>query len=149
MKKFGSKQIIPIVLIIISLVFGFVGLSQLGFWDPMDGPKPGFFPTIMAVLLFLTSILAFFQSFKEENTTKYKTEELLVIAAGAAILLATQIIGLLPSCFLFVILWLKLFEKASWKATIMVLAVVAFISIGVFGIWLGIQFPMGVFEYLL
>lgn len=99
--------------------------------------------------MFLTSILAFIQSFKEDRTVKYERQELLVIASGAGIILATFLIGLVGSCFLYIILWLKVFEKASWKDTLIILAVVAFIVIGVFGLWLGIQFPLGLMEYIL
>lgn len=149
MTKFGSKQVIPLLLAIMAAVFGVIGFTQLGFWHSVDGPQPGFFPSIMAIVMFLTSLLAFFQSFKEEGKAEYKKLELLVIAAGAGIILATFIIGLIPSCFVFVLLWLKVFEKASWKSTLIVLAVVAFITIGVFSMWLGIQFPMGLLENIL
>ena len=83
------------------------------------------------------------------KNTPYKKEELLVIAAGAGIIAGSFIIGLIPSCFAFVIIWLKVFEKATWKATLIVLAIAAFISVGVFDYWLGIGFPMGIFENFL
>lgn len=149
MKKISGKQIIPLCLAAVALLFGLVGVLQLGFWDAQAGPKPGFFPSIMAIVMFLTSILAFVQSFKEKQGAEYSRYEFLVIAAGAGIILATFIIGLVPSCFIFVLLWLKVFEKSPWKDTLIVLAVIAFIIIGVFGLWLGIQFPMGLFEYIL
>ena len=69
--------------------------------------------------------------------------------AGVGIFAVTFLIGLLPTLFLYVILWLKIFEKESWKNTILVLMVTAAISIGVFYLWLGVQFPMGVFEYIM
>ena len=110
---------------------------------------PGFFPSIMAVVMVVTSILAFLQSLDEEKKTEYKKEEILVIMAGVGIFAVTFLIGLLPTLFLYVILWLKIFEKESWKNTILVLMVTAAISIGVFYLWLGVQFPMGVFEYIM
>jgi len=99
--------------------------------------------------MIVTSIVSFFQSIKESGKAEYKPDELLVVAAGIGIFVATFIIGLVPTLFAYLILWLKLIEKSSWKVTIIVLAVVAFISLGVFGAWLGVQFPMGVFEYIL
>ncbi|MDD2973003.1 MAG: tripartite tricarboxylate transporter TctB family protein [Lachnospiraceae bacterium] len=149
MKKIGSKQLIPVLMAAVALVFGLVGVFQLGFWDAASGPMPGFFPSIMAVVMFFTSILAFAQSFKETEKAEYNKFELLVIAAGAGIILATFIIGLVPACFVFVLLWLRILEKAPWKDVIIILLVIAFIVIGVFGMWLGIQFPMGLFEYIL
>ena len=149
MKKTSSKQMIPIAMAIIAVVFGAIGVLQLGFWDAVNGPQPGFFPSIMAVVMLLTSILAFIQSFKETEKAEYNKNELLVIAAGAGIILATFIIGLVASCYVFVILWLKVFEKAPWKDIIIILIVISIIVIGVFGMWLGIQFPMGLFEYIM
>ncbi|MDK2789002.1 MAG: hypothetical protein PWP07_2247, partial [Epulopiscium sp.] len=83
------------------------------------------------------------------EAVEYKPDEFLVIAGGIGIFVATFIIGLVPTIFLYVILWLKLVEKSSWKPILIVLAIVAFITIGVFGMWLGIQFPMGIFENIL
>lgn len=146
MKRIHSKQIIPIITAIIAIVFLTVGITQLGFWDAHEGPKPGFFPSIIATVMLLTSILAFFQSLKDTVKADYNKHEFLVIAAGAGVIAASFLIGLVPSCLLFVVLWLKIFEKESWKITLIVLAVISAIVIGVFVLWLGIQFPMGVFE---
>ena len=140
MKKIGTKQIVPLVLAAFAVVFAVVGFTQLGFWKDVDGPQPGFFPASMA---------SFFQSLKEEKAAKYERDEMTVIAGGAGIIAGSFIIGLLPSCYLFVILWLKVFEKTGWKETLIVLAVCMAISIGVFRLWLGVHFPMGLFEAFL
>ena len=146
MKKFGTRQLVPVLAAVIGIVFAFIGFTQLRFWNGVDGPQPGFFPSIMAIVMVLSSILAFVQSLKEDEKTKYEKDELLVVAGGAGIFAGSFIIGLLPTCYLFVVLWLKIFEKETWKNTLVVLAIIAAITIGVFYIWLGIQFPMGLFE---
>lgn len=148
MNKIGTKQIIPSITALMGIVFLVVGVTQLGFWDSTEGPMPGFFPTIVAIVMVLTSILAFIQSLKEKDKPEYKKNELLVILAGISIFATTFVIGLLPTCIVFVVAWLKFFEKESWKNIIIVTFVAAAIAIGVFGMWLGIQFPMGIFEYL-
>lgn len=48
MKRFGSKQLIPIAMALMGVVFAVVGFTQLGFWD--KEPKAGFFPSIIAVV---------------------------------------------------------------------------------------------------
>ena len=149
MKKIGTKQIVPLVLAVFAVVFAVVGFTQLGFWEDVDGPQPGFFPAIMAIVMFLASIASFFQSLKEEKAARYERDEMMVIAGGAGIIAGSFIIGLLPSCYLFVILWLKVFEKTGWKETLIVLAVCMAISIGVFRMWLGVHVPMGLFEAFL
>lgn len=149
MKKVTIRQLLPIIMALFGSIFAIVGFFQLGFWNKVDGPMPGFFPSIMAIVMVVTSILALFQSWKEDKKTEYKKEEILVIAAGVGIFAVTFLIGLLPTIFLYVVLWLKLFEKESWKNTLIVLGVAAAISIGVFYIWLGVQFPLGLFEYIM
>ena len=50
---------------------------------------------------------------------------------------------MLPALGLFVLLWLKLVEHTPWKTTIIILAIVAALVIGVFVLWLGMRFPTG------
>ena len=107
MKRIGTKQIVPLVLAVFAVVFAVIGFAQLGFWSHVDGPQPGFFPAIMAIVMFLTSIVSFFQSLKDKEAARYERNELLVIAGGAGIIVGSYIIGLLPSCYLFIILWLR------------------------------------------
>ena len=75
MKKIGTKQIVPLVLAVFAVVFAVVGFTQLGFWEDVDGPQPGFFPAIMAIVMFLASIASFFQSLKEEKAARYERDD--------------------------------------------------------------------------
>lgn len=149
MKRITGKQFIPIFGALFSLIFMIVGFLKLGFWSDIDGPMPGFFPAIMAVVMFIASILALLQSFREDKDVNYNKGELLVIGAGISIFVSSFIIGLLPTIFIYTVLWLKLFEKENWKNVFIVLIVIAIIAIGVFNLWLGVQFPVGLFEYIL
>ncbi len=109
MKKFGSKQLIPIVTGLIGVVFAYIGFTELGFWD--KEPQPGFFPSIIAVVMVLASIAAFFQTLKEEGQPEYNKNELMVIGGGLALIVGTFLIGLIPMVFLYVLFWLKVVEK--------------------------------------
>lgn len=149
MKKIGMKQILPLILSGIAIVFAYIGITQLGFWHNVDGPQPGFFPTIMAIVMLCTGVLSFIQSLKETKQPKFHKDELLVIASGAGIIAATFIIGLLPSCLIYIIVWLRFFDKTPWKSTLIVSAVIMVIVVGVFQVWLGVQFPMGIFEAIM
>lgn len=141
--KIGSKQIIPIVSGAVAVLFIWLGISEFGFWHEIHGPRPGFVPTIVGVLLLAISLLALFQSLKDVKAV-YPKENWMVVLGGAAIILGTYIFGLIPSCIAYVVVWLKAFEKASWKDTIIVTAVIASIAIGVFVLWLGVPFPKGI-----
>ena len=148
MKKFGSKQLIPIATAIIGIVFAYIGFTQLGFWE--GEPKPGFFPSIMAIVMTVASIAAFFQTLKEEDKPEYNKNEMTVILGGLALIVGTFVIGLIPMVFLYVLFWLKVVEKGTpWKDIIIIEAIVAVIVIGVFAGWLQIQFPWGLFDLLM
>lgn len=81
MKKFGTKQLIPLAMALMGIVFAWIGFTQLGFWE--KEPKAGFFPTIIAIVMVIASIAAFFQTLKEEDKPSYNKDELLVIAGGS------------------------------------------------------------------
>lgn len=141
-KRFGVNQVIPIVAASIAVVFIYLGLKQYGFWSPSKGPLPGFFPVIMGFGLLGASILAFAFSFKDAAPVFPRSSWTIVFAA-AAIIGATFLIGLVPSVGIYVILWLKWYEKCSWKTTLITFAVIMAIVVGCFVIWLGVPFPKG------
>ena len=146
MKNFCSRQIAALGLATFAALFAVVGFGDLGFWDEVNGPGPGFFPAIMAVLMLVMSIVAFLQSFRETGAIEYTRDELLVVGCGIALTALAFVIGLIPACALFVLWWMKILEKESWKNTIIVLAICMAIAFGVFQEWLGVDFPLGVFE---
>lgn len=145
MKKFSSKQLIPIATAVMGIVFAYVGIFQLGFWD--KEPKPGFFPSIMAIVLVIASIAAFIQTLGDEEKPEYNKNELSVIGGGLMLIVGSLIIGLIPTVFLFVLVWLKVVEKGTpWKDVIIIELIIAGIVLGVFAGWLQVQFPWGLFE---
>ena len=142
MSKFGSKQIIPLLTALIAGVFIATGLTKFGFWKESIGPTPGFVPIIIATIMLAISVLVFIQSFKEEKP-QYPTANWLVILAGFGIFGLTFLIGMLPTLAIYVLVWLKSYEKCSWKTTLTVFAVIMAIVLGVFVLWLGVPFPKG------
>ena len=92
----------------------------------------------------------FVKSLKDTKVVKYYKDEFLMIATGLVLLGAIQVIGMLPALAIFVVLWLKIMEKAPWKDVIIILAIVMAIVIGVFVLWLKVRFPAGIiFDMLL
>lgn len=88
------------------------------------------------------SVLAFIQSFKEDGPI-YPSANWMVVLSGFAIFALTFLIGMLPSLALYVILWLRVYEKASWASTLRVFAIIMTIVVGAFVFWLGVPFPKG------
>ena len=142
-KKLNLRTVIPLATIVFSLVFIIVGLKDYGFWKGQ--PTPGFFPIIIAVVLLVSSIACFLQIArdKDSGTVRYNRNELMVMLGAAGIILCTFVIGLVPSCLIYIFLWLKFVERASWKVIIIIELIMAAIILGVFTFWLQIRFPMG------
>lgn len=142
-KRFNLRTVIPLATIVVSLVFIIVGLKDYGFWKGQ--PTPGFFPIIIAVVLLASSIACFLQIArdKDSETVRYNRNELMVMLGAAGIILCTFIIGLVPSCLIYIFLWLKFVEHASWKVIVIIELIMAAIILGVFTFWLQIRFPMG------
>ncbi len=142
-KRFNLRTVIPLATIVVSLVFIIVGLKDYGFWKGQ--PTPGFFPIIIAVVLLVSSIACFLQIArdKDSGTVRYNRNELMVMLGAAGIILCTFVIGLVPSCLIYIFLWLKFVERASWKVILVIELIMAAIILGVFTFWLQIRFPMG------
>ena len=148
-KKLNTRALIPVATAIVAIVFIAVGMIDFGFWD--GGPTPGFFPIIIAVVLLLASIASFIQVARDKDgkDVQYNRAELMVILGAAGIIIGSMVIGLILSCLVYLVLWLKLVEHAPWKHVIIIEAILAAIIIGVFVVWLQFQFPMGLFEFIL
>ena len=146
--KFDSRAFVPIATAILSLVFIGVGLNKFGFRDGQ--PTPAFFPTIIAVVLFATSLMCLVQELRSNQAIpSYNKNELLVILGAGGVIVGCWVIGLIPSCLLYLRLWLKAVEKTPWKVVILIEVFMAVLIIGVFVIWMQVQFPMGLFAYIM
>lgn len=142
-KKWNLRTVIPLATIVISLVYILVGLKDYGFWKGQ--PTPGFFPIIIAVVLLASSIACFVQIARDKDSeaVRYNRNELMVMLGAAGVILCTFVIGLVPSCLIYIFLWLKFVERASWKVILIIECIMAAIILGVFTFWLQIRFPMG------
>lgn len=141
-KRFGINQIIPAVSAAIAIVFVWLGLAKYGFWHASQGPMSGFYPTIIGIGLFIMSIVGFVFSFKDKAPI-FPAESWMAVLGALAIIAASFLIGLIPSVGVYVILWLKWYEKYSWKTTLITFAVIMAIVIGCFVLWLQVPFPRG------
>ena len=144
MRKFGTKQIVPLCIAAVCAVFLKVGLDKFGFWDAKKlSPTAAFVPTIICAVLLLICVITVLTTLKDDGKAKYHKEEFLVIGAAVAVILCSYLLGMLPTLGLFVILWLKLVEKTTWKTVIIIVVFLAVLVIGVFVLWLGVRFPNG------
>ncbi|PKL03462.1 MAG: tripartite tricarboxylate transporter TctB [Spirochaetae bacterium HGW-Spirochaetae-9] len=147
-RQLGSRQLLPAVFIIISLVWIYIGMTQFGFWNPLRGGTPAFMPICIATVLLISSSVMLLMSFKDEKPA-YTPLCFLFLLICLSIIGLSAVFGFLPSLLLFVLLWLKLVEKAPWKGTLIVFASLAVLGYGLFEIWLRVPFPKGLLLELL
>ena len=140
-------QIIPVCTSAIAIIWIVLGLKRYGFWEEFKGPKTGFFPTIIAIVMLAFSIFALVTSGKAKKP-EFDKDNWMAALGMLAMVLMSYIVGMELSILAFMILWLKVYEKCTWKTTIISTAVVMAIVIGAFRFWLGIQFPMGLFDLI-
>ncbi len=135
-------MLIPVFTALVAVLFASFGYVKYGFWHSTRGPLPGFFPVIIGLVLLVMSVLAFITSLQEEGTD-YPLENWYPAFGTVLVMLSTLVIGMLPSLAIFVVLWLKWYEKYSWKTTLIVFVIIMGIVVGAFVFWLGVPFPKG------
>ncbi|MBU0927739.1 MAG: tripartite tricarboxylate transporter TctB family protein [Spirochaetes bacterium] len=140
---FGVNQVIPIAAAAMAGVFIWLGLGRYGFWHEDKGPLPGFFPVVIATAMLIFSAFAFFASFKEAAPS-WPRANWYVVLSVALIIGATFLLGLIPSIAIYLLVWLRLYERCSWRATLVTFGVVMAIVVGCFVLWLGVPFPKGI-----
>ena len=145
MRKFGTKQIVPLCVAAVCAIFLVTGLQKFGFWnDVQKSPTPAFVPSIICVVMILICLGLVLSSLKQDGKAAYHRDEFLVILTAIAIILASNfLLGMLPSLAVFAILWLRLVEKTPWKTVCIIVVFLAALVIGVFVLWLGVRFPNG------
>ncbi len=139
---FGVRVLIPIITASIGIAFLTLGLTRYGFWHEMKGPLPGFFPTIVGIVLVAVSGLALFQSFKDP-VNPIPLRNWMPAFGALGIILGTLVFGMLVSIIAFLIGWIRFYEKYDWKTTITTTLILVAIVVGVFMFWLQVPFPKG------
>ncbi|NDL67506.1 tripartite tricarboxylate transporter TctB family protein [Anaerotalea alkaliphila] len=146
MEKMTARMLLPVATLLIGATWLWLGIYEYGFW--LKGPGGGFFPAIVGGLMILASVVSLFQEMNKKGFG-YKWVTALPLAACVLILVFSQVFGMLVSVFVYLIGWLKLFEKYSWKSTIAVSAGTMAFIYGAFVKWLQIPFPKGLVFQLL
>lgn len=142
MKRINAKTILPVATAAIAMVFVYMGVAVFGFWDPVAGPKSGFYPTLAGIVLLLISALTFYLSWSEKPPV-FPRQDLLVAGGAFAFIMMSYVVGLMPSMVLYLMGWMKLVEKSTWSRALKITAAVGIVAYGVFGLWLEVPFPKG------
>ena len=141
--KFGVEQLILASAAIVGAVFAYLGLKVYGFWHPRRGPLPGFYPSLMGMILIVVSFAGFLKSFKDAPPTLERRNWYVVLAV-VFVIAFSYVIGLLPSLASYILVWLIVVQKTAWKTVITTLLSISAIVYGVFILWLQVPFEAGI-----
>lgn len=144
-------------------IFGFIWLSlgmgtcwmayRIGLGEA-SSPGPGFIPFLTGSLLIFLSSISLIKSFvvpSNSGPAKIFGEGVrwdklvLVVAALFAYIFLLPVLGYFVVTFLFLILLGKIIEPRGWKVILIISILSVVISYLVFGYWLKVQFPKGLF----
>lgn len=148
MKKFN----VAISLILIGLAgFILVQSRNLPFGN-LRAPQTAFFPTTLATLLLIFSVIILAQTLLgagiQRRSDKIVAEGWVRIGATLATMvgfaLALERLGFLLTTFLLMVLLLRAIESQRWHKVVAVALTTALISYAIFGWLLGIPLPAGV-----
>ena len=144
-----KKYIIPIAGIVVGVFFLIYSYSKYTVFAANQGPGDGFLPMLLGALLLFASIADMLMARSRTNVS-FGAENWSIVLAVAILISATYLIGMIPSILVFSFLWIRMVEKCSWKMTIIALLVIIALVIGVFQLWMDIDFPQGLLiEWLL
>ena len=141
MTRINSRIVLPSVTALLGALWLIYGLLKYGWWGD-NGPQSGFFPAIVGALLLIVSVLAIIAGLKNEGPT-YLAASFHPLFGAVAVVMASFIIGFFPSLFLFVLGWIKFYEKYNWFKSLLTTFITIGIFVGIFALWLRVPFPEG------
>ncbi len=147
---------------IFSFIWIALGLYQCGASVPLGlgsvvEPGTGFMPFVMGLVMIILGAALFIESsveIKKKALPKlsvwadvyWKRVVYITVLMAAYALLLTKL-GYLLDTFLIMVLLLKSGEPIRWPTAILVGALTAGFSYVLFGIWLSVSFPRGIFSF--
>ena len=141
--------IIEIIGVITGVFYVIMGVTKYGLWAGIT-INGGFMPAVCGGLVAILSILMIISKIKKgTKAEKFEKKALIPVGAMILILLCNLLVGMLPACMVVSFLWLKFFEKYSWKTSIIATVLLFVFIYGIFKLWLNVPFPTGLLGELL
>ena len=148
MKK---EAIVTSILFLLLALGAFIESMKLPF-GRISAPAAGFFPTILAVLLALTSLFIFVDALRGSHDGAAQGEPLkwkkILLTLGSLLVfgLVFERLGYLLVTFLFILFLLRAVERQSWRLALSVALSASLVSYIVFGLLLGTPLPAGLLQ---
>lgn len=163
-----TEIVLAAILILVSLIWMYIGIFQLGIWIPGVKASSGFVPTIFAAITLLFSVVMIISAVKairkrkggrqltvsEDSGLKGATEDAtrkaeLFAKLSAYIPVFFTFIGIIIFKFFGVVIfsfvmtftWLMFISAKGWKKSLVISCIVTLFIYLVFELWLSIPFP--------
>jgi hypothetical protein len=124
---------------------------RLGIGWGADGPKSGFFPFWLALLMLAACALILIQSVRRTSSAPFVTREQLspvlkVLWPAAAAVALMQFVGLYVASALYMAFYMRLVGRHGWLVVIGLAVLVPVVTFFVFETWFLVPMPKGPLE---
>jgi hypothetical protein len=124
---------------------------RLGIGWGTDGPRSGFFPFWLAVIMMTTCAVILLQTFRRESRETFVTREQLgsvlkVIWPATAMVLLTHFIGLYIAAAVYIGFYMRWVGRHSWTSVVAVAVAIPFVTFVIFELWFLVPMPKGPLE---
>jgi hypothetical protein len=128
-----------------------VDAVRLGIGWGTDGPRSGFFPFWLALIMIVTCAVILVQTFRRGSREAFVTREQLgpvlkVIWPAAVMVLLTHLVGLYVAAALYTGSYMRWVGRHSWVSVVAVALAVSVISFLIFELWFLVPMPKGPVE---
>jgi hypothetical protein len=124
---------------------------RLGIGWGTDGPKSGFFPFWLSLILIGCCATVVLQALRRHVSTPFVTRERLipvlkVLWPATALVVLTQVIGLYVSAGLYLAFYMRWVGRHGWRAVLALALTVPVAAFLIFEIWFLVPMPKGPLE---
>jgi len=124
----GADLMVAAIILAIGVVVGFDAI-RLGYGWGMEGPKAGFFPFILALIIVGGSLVIIRQAIQGKGTAKASkplvpreaVKPVLVVLIPAILMVAlTEIVGLYIAAIIYLTVYIRWVGRFSWLTTVLI-----------------------------
>jgi hypothetical protein len=138
---------------VLTLLGGVVVLDsmRIGIGWGSDGPRSGFFPFWLGVILIVASVTIGLQAWRRSTAKPFVTREQLdpvlkVLWPATAMVLLIKPVGLYVAATLYLAFYMRWVGRHSWRAVILCAVGVPLLTFVVFELWFLVPMPKGPLE---
>ena len=147
----AADILVAAILLVVGLIVGFDSLRLGAGWG-MEGPKGGFFPTVMAALAVAGCVVIIRQAMKGTSSVKGSKPfvpsggmkpVLTVFIPACGMVLLTEVVGLYVAAMIYLAAYIKVVGGYRWRTVLLISIPIPLIFYWVFEKIFLIPLPMG------